>query len=192
MQALKLLAGTMLATALLFTGTPDGRAADPAAKTADPAAKMAQTSDDFIRALTPQLPSVTTRGIALGTGATAPAAAPATAPRINFQVEFEYNSTTLSPKAAAVLDELGKALVSRELASFRFELIGHTDAAGSAAYNLDLSRRRAAAVRDYLSGRFSIAADRLATIGRGEEQLLDPAHPNSGVNRRVEIVNIGG
>lgn len=186
MQALKLLAGTMFATALLVSGTPEGRAADPAAQ-------MAHTSDDFIRALTPQAP-VKTRGIALGTGATAPAsaAAPTVAPRINFQVEFEYNSTTLSPKAAAVLDELGKALVSRELASFRFELIGHTDAAGSAGYNLDLSRRRAAAVRDYLSGRFSIAADRLATIGRGEEQLLDPAHPNSGVNRRVEIVNIGG
>lgn len=183
MQGIRMFAGAMAATALLLAGGMGARAAD------DPTAPMARTTSDFIRELTPR-PAVKTRGIALGTGA-APAA-PAKAPKVNFQVEFEYNSAALTPQAAAVLDELGRALVSPDLMPFRFQLTGHTDASGSAAYNLDLSRRRAASVEQYLASRFQIAPSRLVATGRGEEQLLDTANPNSGVNRRVEIINLGG
>jgi outer membrane protein OmpA-like peptidoglycan-associated protein len=156
-----------------------------------------------------------TRGLALGTGSAAepaapppasapapastaaPAAAPTTAakpkaaPRISFQVEFAFNSAELTPKAAGILDELGRALTSPELAAYRFQLTGHTDGVGNADYNLALSKRRAASVRDYLTRSFGVSPNRLVAIGRGSQQLLDPANPASDANRRVEIVNLG-
>lgn len=162
----------------------------------------ATTADEFIRGLTAPPPApgagVRTRGIALGTGAapaapaaTAPSAAPATRPRVRFQVEFAFNSAELSPKATQILDELGRALSSPDLSPFRFQLSGHTDATGRDDYNVDLSKRRAQAVRDYLVQKFSISGARLDTIGLGSQMLLDPANPRSGVNRRVEITNLG-
>lgn len=157
----------------------------------------ATTADEFIRGLTAPAPAagVRTRGIALGTGAApaapaAPAAA-ATRPRVRFQVEFAFNSAELSPKATQILDELGRALSSPDLSPFRFQLSGHTDATGRDDYNVDLSKRRAQAVRDYLVQKFSISGARLDTIGLGSQMLLDPANPRSGVNRRVEITNLG-
>ncbi|WP_246337222.1 OmpA family protein [Azospirillum oleiclasticum] len=164
----------------------------------------ATTADEFIRGLVAPPPApgagVRTRGIALGTGAapaapataTAPAAtAPAARPRVRFQVEFAFNSAELSPRATQILNELGRALSSPDLSPFRFQLSGHTDATGRADYNVDLSRRRAQAVRDYLVQNFSIPAARLDTIGLGSQMLLDTANPASGVNRRVEITNLG-
>ncbi|WP_372394494.1 OmpA family protein [Azospirillum sp. HJ39] len=179
-----------------------GRAADPAA--------APTTSEDFIKALKPaaavdapsdapligQKPK--TRGLALGTADTAAPAAPApaptrpqAAPRISFQVEFAFNSADLTPKASGILNELGRALTSPELSAYSFQLTGHTDGVGGADYNLALSKRRAAAVRDYLTRTFAVAPDRLKSRGLGSQQLLDPANPASDVNRRVEIVNLG-
>ncbi len=177
------------------------------------------TTEDFIRALRPDVPPVDekpnekprTRGLALGTGgaaepaapppATAPAPAstaapaaaakPKAAPRISFQVEFAFNSAELTPKAAGILDELGRALTSPDLAAYRFQLTGHTDGVGNPDYNLALSKRRAASVRDYLTRSFGVSPGRLVAIGRGSQQLLDPANPASDANRRVEIVNLG-
>lgn len=175
----------------------------------DPAAAPT-TSEDFIRALKPDRPQgdekPRTRGLALGTGATtaapapAPAPAPAygspapqpkAAPRISFQVEFAFNSAELTPKATGILNELGRALTSPDLAAYRFQLTGHTDGIGKPDYNLALSKRRAASVRDYLTRTFGVSSGRLVAIGRGSQQLLDPANPASEVNRRVEIVNLG-
>lgn len=153
-----------------------------------------KTAEDFVKALAPDPNApkgVKTRGFSLGTGEAQPTPAAVAPRKISFQVEFDYNSDKLSPKANAVLDELAKALSSSELASSRFLLTGHTDAAGSADYNLKLSKRRAASVKDYLTTR-GIAAARLESLGRGSEVLADPANPKSGVNRRVEIANIGG
>lgn len=151
----------------------------------------ANSASDFIRALKPE-PAVKTRGLSLGTGAATPQKEPAVAaPRVRFKVEFEYNSARLSPEATRILDELGKALVSPDLAQFRFRLTGHTDAQGSADYNLQLSKDRARSVRDYLMGRYNVAAARLEATGRGKEELLDPSAPNSPINRRVEITNLG-
>lgn len=184
-------------------------AAGNAAWATDSSAPTPTTASDFIRALTPQAPNtgerIRTRGLALGTGdsaappAPAPASAPAPtvkaqpkpAPQISFQVEFEFNSATLSPQATAILNELGRALVSPELQGYRFQLTGHTDGVGSPKYNLDLSSRRAKSVKDYLSKTFAVAPVRLRAVGRGAQQLLDPANPASEVNRRVEIVNLG-
>jgi OOP family OmpA-OmpF porin len=76
---------------------------------------------------------------------TAPATtttAAADAPSINLYVPFENGSAELTPAAIAALDELGKALSSTTLASFKFKIEGHTDTVGSKNYNLELSDRR--------------------------------------------------
>jgi outer membrane protein OmpA-like peptidoglycan-associated protein len=125
--------------------------------------------------------------------AKAPPAAvkPPPMPSISFQMEFEYNSDVLTAKAMSVLDMVGGAVTSSELRGYRFRLAGHTDAAGSDAYNLRLSKRRAESARTYLISKFAIPAERLEAVGFGSRRLADAANPKSGANRRVEITNIG-
>lgn len=112
-------------------------------------------------------------------------------PSIDMKVTFEFNSATLTPEARQILDRLGEALNSPELAESRFQLAGHTDAVGGDSVNLILSERRAAAVKAYVMVRYKIAASRLETTGYGKTRLLDVAHPESAVNRRVQVTNIG-
>lgn len=112
-------------------------------------------------------------------------------PTARFRVEFELNSAELTPAAKETLAVLGQALAGDQLAQFRFKIAGHTDARGSDDLNANLSARRADSVRRYLSERFAIAPSRLISEGYGASQLLDPANPLDGRNRRVEIINIG-
>jgi outer membrane protein OmpA-like peptidoglycan-associated protein len=109
---------------------------------------------------------------------------------VDLNVAFEYNSAILQNDARITLDSLGKALADPSLAGFTFLVGGHTDARGSASYNKLLSARRAQAVRDYLVTHFNISASRLTAQGFGSVQLIDPEHPQDGVNRRVQIVNM--
>ncbi|WP_162801303.1 MULTISPECIES: OmpA family protein [Azospirillum] len=111
--------------------------------------------------------------------------------KLDFKVEFEFNSATLLPSATEVLDLLGQALTTSDLKGYRFRIGGHTDAIGSPTYNKQLSARRANAVKDYLSDRFGISPDRLEIMGYGSEMPLDPRNPKDGRNRRVEIANLG-
>jgi outer membrane protein OmpA-like peptidoglycan-associated protein len=73
--------------------------------------------------------------------------------------------------------------------STRIDVTGHADRAGSDAYNMALSLRRANAVKDQLV-REGIAASQIAVVGRGESQPLAPtaAGVREPQNRRVEIV----
>ncbi len=105
-------------------------------------------------------------------------------------VFFDFDRATIKPEARALLNSLGYALSSPALANSTYLLAGHTDAKGSESYNLWLSDRRAAAVKWYLTTHFPIAPHRLLTAGFGESRLADPAHPRSGINRRVEITLI--
>lgn len=109
---------------------------------------------------------------------------------IDLTVYFDYNSARVTERARDLLDQLGEALASAELRHYRFLIAGHTDAVGSDEFNLDLSYRRAEAVRDYLASVHGIPRYRLAVKGWGRSRLKDPAHPDSGVNRRVEVALI--
>lgn len=109
---------------------------------------------------------------------------------IDLDIRFKVNSAILSPDAKEQLDALGKALTAPELAGSRIRIVGHTDASGDDAYNKTLSEHRAQAVGTYLAEHHGIDAQRLETMGWGEERLKDPANPRGGVNRRVEIVNL--
>jgi outer membrane protein OmpA-like peptidoglycan-associated protein len=77
------------------------------------------------------------------------------------------------------------------LRAARIRIGGHTDARGADAYNLALSRQRAQAVADYLARQHGVRPERLQVEGYGRQRLADPANPESVVNRRVEVVNLG-
>ncbi|HYV85239.1 MAG TPA: OmpA family protein [Patescibacteria group bacterium] len=127
---------------------------------------------------------------------TAPTLAPVAIPMTQGQslvlegVNFETNSAKLKPESSQVLDRVAESLQANP--SVRVEVAGHTDSAGKQAYNIDLSKRRAASVRDYLVSK-GVAGSRLETKGYG------PAHPvadnataeGRAKNRRVELKRIG-
>jgi outer membrane protein OmpA-like peptidoglycan-associated protein len=146
-------------------------------------------AQELINALTPA-PTAKMRGLApTGAGQTAgPAAAQ---PSASLDVKFGFNSASLTADAEETLSELGKALKSDQLTKSAFSIVGHTDAKGSLNYNRKLSEKRAQAVKDFLTAKFGIEPGRLDVTGKGPTALLDPKNPESGVNRRVEIVNRG-
>lgn len=106
---------------------------------------------------------------------------------VDLTIFFAYDSAELLPEALPQVDALGEALRSPELLPHAFLIAGHTDAVGSASYNLDLSYRRALAVADYLVAYHGIDPARLVPHGWGEEYLKLPSDPGSGANRRVEV-----
>ena len=112
-------------------------------------------------------------------------------PSLDLEVNFEYASAKLTPDARIVLDSLGQALNDPTLRESRMRIAGHTDAKGADAYNVSLSRQRAQSVAEYLSRQHGVDTRRLSVEGYGRSQLLDPANPESAVNRRVQVVNLG-
>ena len=103
-------------------------------------------------------------------------------------VRFATNSAELAATQQAELDQLVALLApGRE----RIRITGHTDATGSAAVNLDLSARRAAAVRDYLVAR-GIDGARLVAEGRGaaEPVATNDTPEGRALNRRTEVTVI--
>ena len=97
-----------------------------------------------------------------------------------------FNSANLLPQARLHLDAVAEGI--KLLPADRAVIIeGHTDAHGPDAYNMVLSQRRASAVRDYLSSRHQIGAQRLRVIGLGELDPLSGTDPGAGVNRRVQF-----
>ena len=102
-------------------------------------------------------------------------------------ISFEFDSADLTDRARRDLDNVADALNGPELAGTRLTIEGHTDASGSAVYNLRLSQQRANAVVAYLTGR-GVAAGRLHAVGFGEHRLLAGADETDDRQRRVEIV----
>ena len=88
-------------------------------------------------------------------------------------------------------DAIADALHHPLLARYKFLVVGHTDATGSADYNLKLSLQRAEAIRAALTTTFTVAPKRLFAVGVGEELPLDPGNPDAAINRRVQLINIG-
>jgi outer membrane protein OmpA-like peptidoglycan-associated protein len=146
------------------------------------------SSDELIDQLDLRQPR--TRGLVKTTGAAVTGHSAAT-PSVMLNIVFAYNSSELSQDSISQLNELGKALNSETLGIYSFDVAGHTDAAGSADFNRNLSIRRAEAVKRYLTLQFRIRPERLSTSGWGEDRLIRPESPNHADNRRVEIINLG-
>jgi outer membrane protein OmpA-like peptidoglycan-associated protein len=111
-------------------------------------------------------------------------------PSVDLDIYFDYNSADIASKAVPDLMNLGRALTDPQLEGSVFLLSGHTDAKGGQEYNLQLSERRAQAVKEFLAKNFRISNDGLVATGYGKEQLKNQANPFAAENRRVQITNL--
>ena len=105
-----------------------------------------------------------------------------------YDLFFDFNSERIRPESEPTLREIAEVL--RRNPDWTLSIEGHTDNIASDRYNLDLSSRRAAAVKAALGTRFRIAGARLATTGLGESNPRDRNDTLEGRarNRRVELV----
>ncbi len=101
-------------------------------------------------------------------------------------VTFETNSDRLEPGATDILDRVIATL--KRYPDIRFEVAGHTDSDGPAAYNESLSARRAQTVHDYLAAN-GIAVERMTVRGYGESQPIadNSTAVGKALNRRVSL-----
>ncbi len=111
-------------------------------------------------------------------------------PQLALEVRFDPDSSIIRPESYQTLGRLADALVRSTLLPYGFLIVGHTDSTGKREYNLTLSQRRADSIRDALVTTFKISSKRLQTIGLGEEQLQDSAHPAAPINQQLQIVTV--
>ncbi len=102
-------------------------------------------------------------------------------------VNFGFNKSDLTGQAKSQLDGLGAQLGAQR--SYILSLTGGTDSVGSAAYNYELSDKRAEAVVQYLAAKYGVPAHRFYLIGLGKDKEVASNDSASGraKNRRVEV-----
>ena len=103
---------------------------------------------------------------------------------------FDVNSDKIKPELYGTLKEMANVL--KEYPDLKVKIIGHTDADGNDAANLDLSKRRAASVKVSLAKEFGIDEIGMQTDGKGESEPIDKNDTPAGKanNRRVEFIKI--
>ena len=111
--------------------------------------------------------------------------------QLTIAINFDLNSARIRPDSFQAVGLMADALYHPYMLGYRFLIVGHTDATGNREHNLKLSQQRAEAIREALINPFGIAPSSIDAVGLGEEQLLRPANPESGDNRRVQLINVG-
>lgn len=109
--------------------------------------------------------------------------------QVNVRIAFDFDSAALRDDQKPQLATVCEVMKGIDVAVF--QIIGHTDASGSADYNKTLSQLRAEEVKRHLVDECGISADRLQAIGMGETVPYDENDPRSDVNRRVEFQALG-
>jgi OmpA-OmpF porin, OOP family len=101
---------------------------------------------------------------------------------------FDTDSDIIKPESGPVIRQIAKGLETNP--NLKLLIEGHTDSVGDAAHNLDLSKRRAEAVRTVLISQFNVDASRLTAAGLGSTKPVDSNDTPQGraQNRRVELV----
>jgi outer membrane protein OmpA-like peptidoglycan-associated protein len=107
---------------------------------------------------------------------------------VTYGIYFDFNRDTLKPVSEPVLKEIAQAMTNNP--DWKLTVEGHTDNIGGDPYNLDLSKRRAASVKQALVSQYNIAPDRLLTSGFGASRPIETNDTLEGRarNRRVELV----
>jgi len=108
-------------------------------------------------------------------------------PSLDLTIHFDLDSAVIREESKKPLQDLATALKDGRLGSFKFQVEGHTDSRGTAAYNEALSARRAESVATYLSTE-GVAPDRLVSVGKGFREPVDTIDTKAAINRRVRIV----
>lgn len=190
------LAPRFIAIALAIGASPWATAQDSAPA---PVLNAAQVTEDALvdaLALDPPTADDAASGAMRGFRPAAPRAtgssfrpAKAAAPgKANLLITFATGSADLTAETLQVLQTVARALQSDKLAGFAFRIEGHADPRGTPDYNLKLSQDRAQSVVAYLTGKLGVLPERLQPVGKGSNELLNPAKPDSIENRRVTIV----
>jgi outer membrane protein OmpA-like peptidoglycan-associated protein len=109
---------------------------------------------------------------------------------VTYGIYFDVNKDVVKPESYGTLKEI--ATILNEVPEVKVKIVGHTDADGDDAKNMDLSKRRAASVKAELAKNFGVNADRIVTDGMGESQAVAPNDTpvNKALNRRVEFVKL--
>jgi len=109
---------------------------------------------------------------------------------ISHGIHFDTDSDRLKPESAAVIKQVASGLNKNP--NLKVEIDGYTDSVGNAGHNLDLSKRRAEAVRSVLISQFGIEASRLTASGFGAGKPISSNDTPDGraQNRRVEFVKM--
>lgn len=104
-----------------------------------------------------------------------------------YDIYFDFASATLRPESKKVLDEI--SIVMHDHPDWKLSVEGHTDNIGGDAYNLNLSKRRAAAVKQALVSGYHVDPGRLSTAGFGDTRPVATNDTMEGraLNRRVEL-----
>lgn len=107
---------------------------------------------------------------------------------VTYGIYFDFDKDTIKPESEPVLKQIVQAMTDNP--TWKLTVGGHTDNIGGDAYNLDLSKRRAAAVKQTLVARYHIAPDRLSANGFGASSPIDTNDTLEGRarNRRVELI----
>jgi len=110
-------------------------------------------------------------------------------PRVGALIQFDFDSSAVSSESEALLKEFG-ASFQQDLPEAVFVIEGHADSKGTDEYNMRLSRRRAEAVRQFLTDVFQIDRSRLIIRAYGERRPIATNDTEGGrsLNRRVEFV----
>lgn len=105
-----------------------------------------------------------------------------------YGIYFDFDRDAVKPDSKPTLDEIARLL--RNDPALRLAVVGHTDAKGTADYNTDLSRRRAANVVAALARDYGIDPARLESRGAGASEPVASNDTDEGraKNRRVELV----
>jgi outer membrane protein OmpA-like peptidoglycan-associated protein len=109
---------------------------------------------------------------------------------VSYGIYFDVNKDVVKPESYATLKSIAE--VMKENPDIKVRIVGHTDSDGADAANLDLSKRRAMAVKQELVKSFGIDAARLDTDGKGEAQPVERNDnaTNKALNRRVEFIRM--
>lgn len=104
-----------------------------------------------------------------------------------YGIYFDFNSDKIKPESKPVMDEIAAAL--KDHPDWNLTVNGYTDNIGGDGYNLDLSKRRAASVKQSLITQYHISPEGLATGGYGDSSPIDTNDTLEGRarNRRVEL-----
>jgi OmpA-OmpF porin, OOP family len=109
---------------------------------------------------------------------------------VTYGIYFDVNKDVVKPESYGTLNDIAKVL--KENPTVKIKIVGHTDADGAAASNLDLSKRRGSAVKNELIKTFGIDASRLESDGMGSTQPVaaNDNPDNKAKNRRVEFIKL--
>jgi len=102
-------------------------------------------------------------------------------------LKFSGDAASIRNDHSVILDEVAKFLL-QTCPNQDLVIRGYTDAPGSDEYNLELSEKRAQAVKNYLV-EHGVAAERLSIVGRGNRKKKAPSDTEAGraLNSRVTL-----